>query len=105
MFANDTILCIKNPNNSNQEIFADHISNKRLIHTHRHTHTHRLSRWLSDKGSACNAGDTGDAGSIPGSERSPGGGNGNPLQYVCLKNSIDREAWQSTVQRFGNNRT
>jgi len=58
LFANDTILCIKNPNNSNQEIFADHMSNKRLIHTHRHTHIHRLSRWLSGKGSACNAGET-----------------------------------------------
>ena len=103
MFANDTILRIQNPNNSSQEIFADHISNKRLIHTHRHTHIHRLSRWLSGKGSACNAGDTGDAGSIPGSERSPGGGNGNPLQYVCLKNPMDREAWQATVQTFGNN--
>ena len=34
-----------------------------------------------------------DAGSIPGSGRSPGGGNGNPLQYSCLENSMDREAW------------
>ena len=38
------------------------------------------------KESACNAGDTG---SIPGSERSPGGGHENPLQYSCLKNSMD----------------
>ena len=35
----------------------------------------------------------GDAGSIPGSGRSPGVGNGNPLQYSCLKNSMDRGAW------------
>ena len=40
---------------------------------------------------ACNAGDTGDVGSIPRLGRSPGGGNGNPLQYSCLKNPMDRE--------------
>ena len=44
-----------------------------------------------------NAGDTRDVGSTPGSERTPGGGNGNPLQYSCLENSMDREAWQATV--------
>ena len=47
----------------------------------------------------CNAGDTGDVGSIPGSGRSPGGGDGNPLQYSCLQISMDREAWWATVQR------
>ena len=36
-------------------------------------------------------------GSVPGSERSPGVGNGNPLQYSCLENSMDREAWWATV--------
>ena len=36
-------------------------------------------------------------GSIPGPERSPGDGNGNPLQYSCLENSMDRGAWQATV--------
>ena len=44
-----------------------------------------------------NAGDAGDAGSIPGSERSPGVGNGNPLQYFCLGNPMDRGVWQATV--------
>ena len=45
--------------------------------------------------SACNAG---DPGSIPGLGRSPGEGNGNPLQYSCLKNSMDRRgAWWATV--------
>ena len=39
----------------------------------------------------------GDLGSIPGSGRSPGEGNGNPLQYSCLENSMDREAWWATV--------
>ena len=45
-----------------------------------------------DKESAC---DAGDLGSIPGWERSPGEGNGNPLQ--CLENPMDREAWWATV--------
>ena len=44
------------------------------------------------------AGDLRDTGSIPGSGRFSGGGNGNPLQYSCLENSLDREAWQATIQ-------
>ena len=39
----------------------------------------------------------GDMGSIPGPGRSPGEGNGNPLQYSCLVNAMDREAWQATI--------
>ena len=46
------------------------------------------------KKSACNAG---DLGSIPGSGGYPGEGNGNPLQYSCLENPIDRGAWRDTV--------
>ena len=41
----------------------------------------------------------GDLGSILGLERSPGEGNGNPLQYSCLENPMDREAWRATVHR------
>ena len=41
--------------------------------------------------------DTRDTGSIPWSGRSPGGGNGNPVQYSCLENPMDRGAWQATV--------
>ena len=48
------------------------------------------------KESACNAGDAGDVCLISGSGRSPGGGHGNPLQYSCQENSIDRGAWQTT---------
>ena len=44
-----------------------------------------------------NKGDEGDVDSIPGSGRSPGEGNGNPLQYYCLENSMDRGAWWATV--------
>ena len=43
------------------------------------------------------AGGAGDKGSIPGSGRSPGGGNGNPLQYSCLGNFMDRRVWRATV--------
>ena len=87
-------------------------------HTHTHTHTHKkkaketnmLSRNLTfepryrdfmgfpggsdDKAPACNAG---DPGLIPGLGRSPGEGNGNPLQYSCLENSMDGGAWLATV--------
>ena len=44
-----------------------------------------------------NAGELRDASSIPGLGRCPGGGNGNPLQYSCLENPMDREAWRATV--------
>ena len=49
------------------------------------------------KESACKAGETGDAGLIPGSGRSPGRGNGNTLQYSCLKNPKNRRACWATV--------
>ena len=49
--------------------------------------------------------DTGDIVSIPGSERSPGEGNGNPLQYSCLENSMDRGAWWATVHGVTKNQT
>ena len=54
------------------------------------------------KESACNAG---DQGSIPESGRSPGEGNDNPLQYSCLENSMDREAWRATVYGVAKSQT
>ena len=51
------------------------------------------------------AGDTRDAGSIPGSGRSPREGNGNPFQYSCLENSMDRRVWQATVHEAAKNQT
>ena len=57
------------------------------------------------KESACNAGDTIDAGSIPESERSPGGTNGNPLQYFCPDSPMDREVWWTTAQRVTKRQT
>ena len=49
--------------------------------------------------------DVGDTGSVPGSGRCPGEGNGNPLQYSCLENSMDRGAWQSTVHGVSKSQT
>ena len=49
------------------------------------------------KSPPASAGDAGDTGSIPGSGGSPGGGHGNPLQYSCLGNPMDRGAWRATV--------
>ena len=51
------------------------------------------------KNPPANAGNGRDVGLIPGSRRSPGGGNGNPLQYSYLENPMGRGAWQATVHR------
>ena len=57
------------------------------------------------KNPPADAGDNKDAGSIPGSGISPGGGHGNPLQYSCLENPLDRGTWQATVHRVAKTRT
>ena len=57
------------------------------------------------KNTPANAGDTRDVGSIPGSGRSPGEGNGNPLQYSCLGNLTNRGAWRATVHGVARNWT
>ena len=56
-----------------------------------------FARWFSGKESACQAGDAEDAGSVPGSGRAPGEGNGNPLQCPCLGNPMVRGAQKPTV--------
>ena len=74
--------------------------NEQLTHTHTTNHHHKYFKWASLVAQlvknlpACNAG---DLGLIPGSGRSPGEENGNPLQYSCLENPMDRGAWQATV--------
>ena len=57
------------------------------------------------KNPSANVGDMRDAGLIPGSGRSPGGGHGNPLQYSCLENPVDRGAWWATVHRVAKSQT
>ena len=61
-----------------------------------------LPRWLSRKESSSQCRTTGDVGSIPGSGRWPGVENGNPLQYSCLENPMDRGTWQVTVHEVTN---
>ena len=61
-----------------------------------------LPWWLSGKESTCSAG---DVGSTLGSGRCPGEGNGNPLQYSCLENPMDRGAWWATVHGAAEVRT
>ena len=60
--------------------------------------TLQVAQWVKE--STCN---TRDAGSIPGLGRYPGGGHGNPLQYSCLENPMDRGAWQARVHRLTEN--
>ena len=57
------------------------------------------------KNSPANAGDIRDVGLIPGWGQSPGGGHGNPLQYSCLENPMDRGAWRAMVHRVTKNQT
>ena len=57
-----------------------------------------LARWCDGKGSTCQCRRSRDLGSIFGLGRSPGEGNGNPLQHSCLENSVDRRAWWATVR-------
>ena len=61
-----------------------------------------LPRWLSVKESACQCR---ISGLDPWSERSPGGGNGNPLQHSCCENAIDREVWWVTVHGVAKSQT
>ena len=77
-------------------------------HTHTHTHTHMHSQThqhrasqvaLLTKNPPASAGDVRDVSSVPELGRSPGGRNGNPLQYFCLENLMDRRAWLVTVYR------
>ena len=57
------------------------------------------------KNPLASAGDIRNAGSIPGLGRCPGGGHGNPLQYSCLENPMDRRAWQATIHRIARSQT
>ena len=62
-----------------------------------HTHTQASQMVLVVQNLPADAGDIRDTGSVPGSGRSPGEGNGNPLQYSCLENSMDRGVWRAIV--------
>ena len=64
-----------------------------------------LPGWLSDKNPPANVEDRGDTGSVSGSGRSPGEGNGNLLQYYCQDNPMDRGAWRATDHGVANSET
>ena len=70
-----------------------------LPHCLRESLTKGFPGGISGKNPPVNAGDITDMGSVPGLERSPGGGHGNPLQYSCLESPMDEGAWQATVHR------
>ena len=73
------------------------------VHTHTHTHIYiGLPSGSDGKASASSAGNTS---SIPGLGRSPGEENGNPLQYPCLENLMDRGAWWATVHGVAKSQT
>ena len=69
------------------------------------TATWGLSQWPSHKESTCNARAAGAVDLIHGSGRSPEGGHGNPLQYFCLGNPMNRGAWRATVHRMAKSQT
>ena len=64
-----------------------------------------FSGGLVVKNPSTNAGEARDMGLIPGSQRFPGGGNGNTLQYSCLENPMDRETWQAIVHGAAKSQT
>ena len=71
-----------------------------------HTHSYGASQvTLVVKNPTANAGDSRGTGLIPGLGRSPGGGRGNPLQYPCLENPMNRRAWWASVHMFAQNWT
>ena len=78
-----------------------------LAHSFIYTYTYMWATQeaLVVKNSPANAGDARDASSIPGLGRSLGGGHGDPLQYPCLENPMDRAAWWAAVHKFTKSQT
>ena len=74
-------------------------------HKRSYNHTRASQVRLVVKNLPANAGDIGDAGSIPGSGRSSGGVNGNPLQYSCLETPMDRVTWRAMVHEAAESQT
>ena len=80
-------------------------SQTQLSDFHFHNSAEGLPRWPSGKNLPANERDEGDPSLIPGWGRSPGGGNGNPLQYSCLENPKERGAWWATFHRIAKSQT
>ena len=75
------------------------------VRWYRKTWVNLLAKFPGGSDSKSSARNVGDTGSIPGSGTSPGEGNGNPLQYSCLENPMDRGAWWATAHRVTKSRT
>ena len=84
--------------------FESYISQETLINWHPSNYM-ASQVVLVVKNPPANVGDARDADSIPGLGKSPGVGSGNPLQYSCLQNSMDREAWQATAHGVAKSQT
>ena len=94
------LFCTMNQHLSRALINANSLKNWGRIHA-----LSGLPLWLCSEGSVCSAGAAEDVGSIPGLGRSHGRGHGNPLQYSCLQNPMDRGAWWATVRRVAKSYT
>ena len=93
LFADGMLLYVENPKDATEKLLV-------LINEYRSSQVALMIKNLP-----ANTGDEKDGGSIPQSGRFPGEGNGNALQYSCLENPMDREAWQATVHRVTNSQT
>ena len=98
-----TLKKIRRQGTDKNKIFTMNVSNRALDpkYIKKSYNSKSFPGGSDDKESSCNAG---DPGSIPGLGRSPEG-NGNPIQYFCLENSMDRGAWQATVLGNAKNQT
>ena len=90
-----------------QELVMDSLAWRAVIHgvTKSQTQLSYLACFPGGSEVKASASNEGDPGSIPRSGRSPGEGNGNPLQYSCLENPMDRGAWQATVHGAAKSQT
>ena len=100
--------CLENPHGPRSLACCSPWVHKKSDTRHWQSTTVRILGFLdgaSGKEPACQVGDIRDAGSIPAFRRSPGEGNGYPLQYSCLDNPMDRGAWRATIHVISNSWT
>ena len=102
LFLNWNCVVVADPSDFYLTIHCTKITHYGLLSTSEETYQGSFPAGSHGKEFACNAG---DLGLIPGSGRCPGGGHGNPLQYFCLQNPMDRGAWWATVHGVTNSWT
>ena len=105
----DLVTCLTNINSTfhvHYNIYYNLILKKRKINKTKEKYFPEIQNMAhSDKEASCNTGGTEDTGAILRSGKSSGGGNGNPLQYSCLENSMAKGAQQATVHGFAKSQT